>query len=137
MNDALKNADHGQVALKLWIPATAKDDRASDLRSKDPGIASLNPRSASQLADMISGKSAELAKLGQASCEAWNEIGLDPDEATAGGRRIKMKELAERAKSACGTDSKDRVSIGYGKCTAQLQVEFEVRGSKLQIMGSF
>ena len=96
-NDVLEYAKHPQLAVKLWLAATARDSQATDMRRRGPAIAQLDTHGALQAADMIAGGSPESRKLGQASREALREIGFESDEATTGG------PLSEMAKAAAET----------------------------------
>ena len=72
----------------------------SDVRRKGLAIGRLNPRSAFQLAALSPGKSAESALRGLGLRDAPSAAGLEPGEATTGGPRVRVAEVAARAESA-------------------------------------
>ena len=51
MEEALKNAERRQLALKLWLAATVKDQAAGDMRRQELLVSSGNPKSAFDVAD--------------------------------------------------------------------------------------
>ena len=55
MENAPQDALRRQLALKLWLTATAEEPIASDMRRGELPIAQLNPRSAFEMADVIAG----------------------------------------------------------------------------------
>lgn len=62
-----RKCGHRQMVSELWFAATAKDSLLPDTRKRELAIAQLNPHSASEVADMISGSSLQPKKLGKAS----------------------------------------------------------------------
>ena len=47
MRDALKEMERRELALKLWLAATAKDTKSPDVRGVELAISHLNRRGAS------------------------------------------------------------------------------------------
>ena len=102
MEEALKNAEHRQLALKLWLTATAKDPAATDMRRKELLLSLGNPKSAFEVADLVAGGSVNESCLGKAHLDAARNAGLEADEALQGGPRAKMAKVAARADSVEG-----------------------------------
>ena len=99
MNNALSDAAKRQLALKLLIAATAEEPTAGDTRERELIFAQMNPRNASELADMVAGGSADASQMGEASKQAGREVGLKGDGAPRGGPRNKMARISASASS--------------------------------------
>ena len=99
MNNVLTGAQHRQLAPKLWLDATAKEPMASDMRRRGPVLSQINPRGASELADMVAGGSAGATIIGRAPNGAARAVGLEDDEVSKEGPMNKMAKIAARAGS--------------------------------------
>ena len=89
MDDVLSDAQHRQLALKLWLASTAKEPMASDMRRRGLVLTQMNPRGAFELADIVAGGSVDATQMGQAYKEAAREVGLKDEGASRGGPRNK------------------------------------------------
>ena len=96
MDTVLEDAESRQLSLKLWPAATAEGSQASDVRRQETAVARSNPRGAFEMADVIAGRSMEVAMLDKAYREASREDGLEPDWATTGCPRSKISMVAAR-----------------------------------------
>ena len=56
-----------QLALKLWLAATAKCVDRADIRPRKMMVAGKRPQNASALADSLVGRSTQKSDLGRAS----------------------------------------------------------------------
>ena len=99
MSNALSDAHQRQLALKLWMAATADAPTAPDKRRRGAALAQMSPRNAFELADMVAGGSVDATQMVKAPKEAAREVGLEGDEVSRGGRRNKMAKIAARATS--------------------------------------
>ena len=97
MSSVLQDADRRQLALKLWLTATAKEPMASDMRRRELAIAQLRPRSAFEMADVIAGGWVDATQAGKASRQAARDVGLEDGGVTKGGPRSNMAKIAATA----------------------------------------
>ena len=99
MDEVLQNDEHKQLTLRLWLAATAKMTAASDMQRRDISMAEINPNSAFELADRITGTSVNETMMGQASRNAARAAGVEAEEMLKGGPRRKMAKIADKAES--------------------------------------
>ena len=60
------------------MAASAKDNLASDVRSRELPLTEMVPRSVFQMVDLLVGVSVDSTRLGQASREALAKVGFSP-----------------------------------------------------------
>ena len=118
MDEVLQNDEHKQLTLRLWLAATAKMTAASDMQRRDISMAEINPNSAFELADRITGTSVNETMMGRASRNAARAAGVEAEEMLKGGPRRKMAKIADKAESY-----------------EQIQ-KFEAMGSRANVMRS-
>ena len=99
LEEVLKNAEHRQLAWKLWLAATAEDPAAGDMRRKELLLSLENPKSAFEVAELVADSSVNETSLGKAHLGAAGNAGLEADETLQGGPRAKMAKVAARAES--------------------------------------
>ena len=99
MDEVLQNDEHKQLTLRLWLAATAKMTAASDMQRRDISMAEINPNSAFELVDRITGTSVNETMMGRASRNAARAAGVEAEEMLKGGPRRKMAKIADKAES--------------------------------------